>query len=114
MVAPVAWLQRREAQAQAQADGLVHALKWLQTAGPADLVKVLPASSWGQARSVYLAAFARARETLSPDGLMPSGAPATALRALRLADSQRLASRVDANHSFTNEFAQKSKLKFSA
>ncbi len=114
LVAPVAWLQRREAQAQALADGLVHALKWLQTAGPADLVKVLPASSWGQARSVYLAAFARARETLSPDGLMPSGAPATALRALRLADSQRLASRVDANHSFTNEFAQKSKLKFSA
>ena len=114
LVAPVAFLQRRAPQAQALTDALVHALKWLQTAGPADLVKALPASSWGQARSVYLAAFARARETLSPDGLMPSGAPATALRALLLSDPQRVAARVDVERSFTTEFAHKAKLKFSA
>ena len=114
LVAPVAFLQRRAAQAQALTDAVVHALKWLQTAGPADLVKALPASSWGQARSVYLAAFAGARETLSPDGMMPSGGPATALQALLLADPQSVASRVDAERSFTTEFARKAKLKFSA
>ncbi len=114
LVAPVAFLQRHEAQAQALTDAVVHALKWLQTAGPSDLVKALPANSWGQARSVYLAAFAQARETLSPDGLMPNNGAATALRALLLADPQRVASRVDAQSSFTTEFAQKSKLKFSA
>ena len=114
LVAPMAFLQRREAQAQALTDAVVHALKWLQTAGPSDLVKALPTNSWGQARSVYLAAFARARETLSPDGLMPNNGPATAWRALLLADPQRGTSRVDAQSSFTTEFAQKSKLKFSA
>ena len=114
LVAPAAFLQRRAPQAQALADALVHALKWLQTAAPADLVKALPASSWGQARSAYLVAFARARETLSPDGMMPSNGPATALRALMRADPQGVAARVDPKRSFTTEFAQKAKLKFSA
>ena len=114
LIAPVAFLQRRAPQAQALADAVVHALKWLQTAGPADLVNALPANSWGKARSVYLTAFARARETLSPDGMMPSNGPATALRALALADPQGVADRVDPKRSFTTEFAQKAKLKFSA
>lgn len=114
LVAPAVFLQRRAPQAQALTDAVVHALKWLQTAGPADLVKALPANSWGQARSVYLAAFARARETLSPDGMMPSNGPATALRALALADPQGVAARLDPQRSFTLEFAQKAKLKFSA
>ena len=114
LVAPVAFLQRREAQAQALADAVVHALKWLQTAGPADLVQALPPNSWGQARSVYLAAFARARETLSPDGMVPRNGPATALRALALANPQGLAARMDVARTFTSDFAYKAKLKFSA
>ncbi|WP_027995948.1 ABC transporter substrate-binding protein [Simplicispira psychrophila] len=114
LVAPVAFLQQRAPQAQALANAVVHALKWLQTAGPADLVKALPASSWGQKRSVYLAAFARGRETLSPDGTMPSNGPATALRALALAAPEAVLARIDAGRTFTPEFARKAKLKFSA
>ena len=114
LVAPVAFLQQRAPQAQALAYAIVHALKWLQTAGPADLVKALPANTWGQARSVYLAAFARARETLSPDGMMPRNGPATALRALMLAEPEAVLARIDAARTFTPEFARKAKLKFSA
>lgn len=114
LVAPTVFLQRHAVQAQALANAVVHALKWLQTAGPADLVKVLPANSWGQARSVYLAAFARARETLSPDGMMPANGPATALRALLLAEPEAAAARIDAARTFTADFSTKAKLKFSA
>lgn len=114
LVAPLAFLQQRAPQAQALANAVVHALKWLQTAGPADLVKVLPASSWGQTRSVYLAAFARARETLSPDGTMPRNGPATALRALALATPEAALVQIDTGRTFTPEFARKAKLKFSA
>ena len=113
LVAPVAFLQQRAPQAQALANAVVHALKWLQTAGPADLVKALPPDSWGPARSVYLTAFARARETLSPDGMMPSDGPATALRALALVEPD-VAVRSDAARTYTPEFARKAKLKFSA
>lgn len=112
LVAPTVFLQKRAPQAQALANAVVHALKWLQTAGPADLVKVLPAHSWGQARSIYLAAFARARETLSPDGMMPSNGPTTALRALALAEPD--AARINAARTFTSEFSYKAKRKFSA
>ncbi|MBP6395669.1 MAG: ABC transporter substrate-binding protein [Giesbergeria sp.] len=114
LVAPAAFLQKRAPQAQALANAVVHALKWLQTAGPADLVKALPAQSLAPARSVYLAAFARARETLSPDGMMPSNGPATALRALALADTDHGVARMDTARTFTTEFAYKAKLKFSA
>ena len=112
LVAPAAFLQHRAPQAQALANAVVHALKWLQTAGPADLVKVLPADSWGQARSVYLAAFARARETLSPDGIMPANGAATALRALALTEPEL--ARTNVARTFTAEFSTKAKLKFSA
>ncbi|MDD2713502.1 MAG: ABC transporter substrate-binding protein [Simplicispira sp.] len=114
LVAPAAFLQKRAADAQALSNGIVHALKWLQTAGPADLVRALPASSLGKDRSLYLSAFARARETLSPDGMMPINGAATALRALALAEPEVGLSRRDLARTFTLEFAQKSKLKFSA
>ena len=44
LYAPQAFLQKQPAQAQALVNGIVHALKWLQTAGPADLVKAVPAA----------------------------------------------------------------------
>lgn len=114
LVAPAAFLQKRAGDAQALSHGIVHALKWLQTAGPADLVKALPASSLGKERSLYLSAFARARETLSPDGIMPIDGPAKALRALVLAEPDVSLARRDLARSFTLEFAHKSKLKFGA
>lgn len=114
LVAPAAFLQKRATDAQALANGVVHGLKWLQTAAPADLVKVLPASSLGGERSLYLSAFARARETFSPDGMMPIDGPATALRALVLADPYGTALHMDPARTFTPEFARKAKQKFSA
>ncbi|NMM77596.1 ABC transporter substrate-binding protein [Acidovorax sp. SRB_24] len=114
LVAPAAFLQKRAPEAQALANGVVHALKWLQTAAPADLVKAVPPQDLGADRSLYLAAFARARETISPDGVMPLDAPATALRALLLAEPGRSRQRVDVQRWVAPEFARKAKQKFSA
>ena len=114
LVAPAAFLQKRAAAAQSLAHGIVHALKWLQTAGPADLVKALPSSSVGKERSLFLSAFARARETLSPDGLMPIDGPTKALRALVLAEPDMAMAQHDLARTFALDFAQKAKLKFSA
>ncbi len=114
LVAPVEFLQKRAPEAQALANGIVHALKWLQTAAPADLVKAVPTQDLGAERSVYLAAFARARETISPDGVMPLDAPATALRALLVAEPDRNLQRIDVQRWVAPEFARKAKQKFSA
>lgn len=114
LVAPAAFLQKRSAQAQSLAHGVVHALKWLQTAGPADIVKMAPPSLTAKERSVYLGAFASARETFSPDGLMPEGGAGTALRALAQSAPDSIAARIQPERRFTQDFARKAKVKFSA
>ena len=69
------FVQKRPDQVQALVNAMVHALKWLQTAEPADIVKALPASYLATDRPLYLAAFHRIRETFSPNGMMPDDAP---------------------------------------
>lgn len=114
LVAPVSFLNQRADEAQALVHAVVHALKWLQTAAPADIVKIVPPDDFIGDRSLYLAALARMREAMSPDGLMPEGGPETSLRALGLLAPALAAQRPHLARSFTQEFALKAKQKFSA
>ncbi len=101
-------------QCQAMASALVRALKWLQTAGPSDLNKTVPESYFEGDRSLYLAAFSRARESWVPDGLMPENGPQTVVRMLsQFGDAPQL-QRVDLARTFTNEFARVAKARFRA
>ena len=92
----------------------MHALKWLQTAEPADVVKHVPTSGLLAERSLFLAALARARDAMSPDGLMPEDAPRTALRALSVLNPAMAVRQSDLARSYTQEFARKAKQKYSA
>ncbi|EER59902.1 NMT1/THI5 like domain protein [Acidovorax delafieldii 2AN] len=112
LYAPQAFLQKEPLAAQALANGIVHALKWLQTAAPADLVKAVPSSYLLGDRAVYLAAFNRVRETFSPHGLMPDDGPATALRALAEIHPEMAGPRTGLSRTFTNDLARKARLKF--
>jgi NitT/TauT family transport system substrate-binding protein len=99
---------------QAVADAMVHALKWLQTAGPSDLIKVVPERYFAGDRALYLAAFMRAREAWAPDGLMPEGGPETAARLQARLNPGQDVMRVDLQRTFTNQFARKAKFRFRA
>lgn len=99
---------------QAIADGMVHALKWLQTAGPSDLIKAVPETYFLGDRALYLAAFSRARESWAPDGLMPDNGPQTAVRMLSQFDDSQQLQRVDLARTYTNEFARSAKARFRA
>ena len=99
---------------QAMANAIVHGLKWLQTAGPGDIIKTVPESYFLNDRGVYLASFEKVRESLSPDGLMPDDGPRTALRAMAEFDSSVKADRIRLSRTFTNEFAQRAKERFKA
>lgn len=113
LYAPQAFVQRQPAQAQALVHGLVHALKWLQTASPSDLARLLPTGYLLGNRAAYLTAFGKVRETLSPDGMLPDDAPATALRAVARLQPELAPSMVDLGRTYTNEFVRRAKLKFS-
>lgn len=99
---------------QSMADAMVHALKWLQTAGPSDIIKVVPERFFQGDRSLYVAAFNRAREAWSPDGLMPEDGPEIAARLVAQFDEPGSLDRFNLPATFTNVFARKAKARFRA
>jgi len=94
--------------------GLVHALHWLRTAGPADLVRAVPETHFHGDRAVYLAAFNKTRHALSTDGLIPVQAPANARRAwlLSAAGAAGAAAVPDASVAYTNAWVREAKARF--
>src|SRR3989344_2440004 len=112
LYAPQPFLQKHAAQAQALANGIVHALKWLQTAAPADLVKAVPPGYLMGDRGLYLAAFSRVRETYSTHGMMPDDGAATALRVLSRVHPELADFKVELARTYTNDFVRKARQKF--
>ncbi|MEZ5663206.1 MAG: ABC transporter substrate-binding protein [Burkholderiaceae bacterium] len=114
LCAPQDFVQAQPEACQALSDAMVMALKWLQTAGPSDIIKVVPEPYFQGDRALYLAAFARAREAWAPDGLMPERGPLVAARVLSQFDNSEFLQRVALDKTFTNEFARRSKQRFRA
>jgi NitT/TauT family transport system substrate-binding protein len=112
--APTAFVGANTTVIQALANGMVHALKWLQTAGPSDLIKAVPETYFQGDRALYLAAFLRAREAWSPDGMMPEQSPSTVARVLGASSESGSFGRLELAQTFTNEFARRAKAKFKA
>lgn len=112
--APIDFIAQFPRLCQAAADAVVHALKWLQTAGVSDIIRAVPESHFQGDRALYLAAFERMRESWTPDGLMPAEGPLTALRAMAMGDEAPLPDLGELQRSYTNDFARKSKLRFRA
>lgn len=112
VLAPQEYIQKYGGRCQALVYGVVHALKWLQTAAATDLVKVIPAAFLMGDRGAYLAAFHRVRETYSPHGMMPDEGPATALRALTRVDPELARARIDLGRTFSNDWTRKARLKY--
>jgi len=112
LCAPLAFLQKQPAQAQALVNGIVHALKWLQTAAPADIVKAVPAPYLMGDRGLYLAAFGRVRETFSTNGFMPDDGPITALRVLARVQPELADTKVELARTYTNDLVRKARQKY--
>ncbi|WP_313072823.1 ABC transporter substrate-binding protein [Melaminivora sp.] len=107
LFAPQLFVQRQPREAQALVHAMARALRWLQTASPADLTRVVPKAYLLGDRGAYLAAFEKVRETLSPDGLMPADGPATALRAVTRAEPAAAQARVLLEKTYSNSWAQR-------
>lgn len=114
LYAPIEFVQKNPNTCQALANAMVHALKWLQTAGPSDIIKTVPETYLLGDRALYLAAFSKVREALSPDGLIPEEGARTAARALAVFEPSVKPERIDLGKTYTNEFARRAKDRFKA
>ncbi|MDO8278924.1 MAG: ABC transporter substrate-binding protein [Burkholderiaceae bacterium] len=108
------FVQKNPNTCQALANAIVHGLKWLQTAGPSDIIKTVPESYLLGDRALYLASFNKVREALSLDGVMPEDGGRTALKALASFDPTVKADKIDLARTFTNDFARRAKDRFKA
>jgi NitT/TauT family transport system substrate-binding protein len=99
---------------QALANAVVRGLKWLQTAGPSDIIKTVPESYLLGDRALYLASFNKIREAIALDGMLPEDGPKTALRALASFEPEVHPQKIDLAKTYTNEFARRAKDKFKA
>lgn len=114
LYAPVDFIRKNPNTCQALANAIVHGLKWLQTAGPGDLIKTVPESYFLGDRALYLASFSKVRESISLDGIIPEEGPRTALNALASFDASIKAARIDLGKTYTNAFAQRAKERYKA
>ncbi|HUR90741.1 MAG TPA: ABC transporter substrate-binding protein [Ramlibacter sp.] len=99
---------------QALSNAVVRGLKWLQTAGPSDIIRTVPETYLLGDRALYLASFNKIREALALDGVMPEDGPRTALRALASFEPEVHPDKIDLGKTYTNEFARRSKEKYKA
>jgi alkylglycerol monooxygenase len=71
LYAPQAFIDKNPATVQALANAIVRADKWIQPAGPSEIINTVPESYLLGDRAVYIDAFLAAKGALSPDGLIP-------------------------------------------
>ena len=114
LYAPLEFIQKNPNTCQALANAIVHGLKWLQTAGPGDIIQTVPESYLLGDRALYLASFSKVRESISLDGVIPEEGPRTALKALASFDASIKADRIDLAKTYTNVFALRAKERFKA
>jgi NitT/TauT family transport system substrate-binding protein len=114
LYAPVEFVKENPNTVQALTNAIVHSLKWLQTAGPSDIVKTVPEAYLLGDRALYLAAFNKVREAISMDGVIPDDGARTALRTLASFNTAIKPDKIDLALTYTNTFARKAKERFKA
>jgi NitT/TauT family transport system substrate-binding protein len=112
LYAPAAFIQKYPNTTQALTNAMVRALKWIQKAGPSDIIKAVPESYLLGDRSLYIDAFMKVRQAISPDGYFPPGGPDTALRTLKAFEPSLADKQIDLSKTFTNSFVQKANAKY--
>ena len=115
LYAPQDFVLRYPRTAQGLVNAVVRALKWLQTAGPSDIVHAVPEAYMHGDRAIYLAALGKAREAMSPDGLISDESVETTHRVMaKYVGMGPIVRPPSPAATFTNEFALRAKRQFQA
>ena len=112
LYAQQSFLDKNPNTAQALANAIVRADKWIQQAGPADIIKAVPESYLLGDRAVYIDAFLAAKGALSPDGMFPEAAPRRRGARCASIDPEIAAAKIDLAAIYTNDFVKKANAKY--
>lgn len=108
------YIQKNRLVVQAMSNAIVRALKWLQTAGPRDLIRGMPEANLLGDRGLFLATYQNMRESISLDGVTMDDAARLSLKVMASFDAAVKAERLDISKAYTNMFAKQAKSLFDA
>ncbi len=112
LYAPIEFIRNNPNTVQALTNAIVRADKWLAKATPQDILKTVPEAYLLGDKALYLFAYGKIKEALSPDGsISDAGAKAT-LKALATFDPQIKADQIKLDQTYTNEFVKKADAKY--
>ena len=112
LYAPQSFIDKNPLTVQALANAIVRANKWIQAAGPGEIIKAVPEGYLLGDRAVYIDAFLAARGALSPDGMIPEKGAETAFRALASIDPEIAKATLDLTKVWTNDFVKVANAKY--
>ncbi len=107
LYAPEEFVQKNPQTVQALTTAMVKALKWLQQAGPSEIIKTVPEAYLLGDRALYLASYNNVKAAVSPDGLIPEAGAKTTLKALASFNPKIDPAQIDLSRTYTNEFTRK-------
>jgi len=112
LYAPQPFLDKNPNTAQALANAMVRANKWIQQAGGGDIIKAVPESYLLGDRAVYIDGFLASKQAMSVDGSFPVKGAETAFKALASVDDKLAAAKLNLNAVYTNDFVKKANAKY--
>jgi NitT/TauT family transport system substrate-binding protein len=112
LYAPQSFIDKHPGTVQALSNAMVRAAKWIQGAGPSEIITNVPESYLLGDRAIYIDAFLAGKGALSPDGSFPDKGADTALRALASIDAEMAKARLDLGAVWTNDFVRRANAKY--
>lgn len=112
LYAPVEFVKKYPGVAQALANAIVRADKWITQAAATDVAKVVPESYLLGDRALYLFAFDKVKEAISPDGLISDAGAKATVKALAAFDPAIKPAEIKLEQTYTNDFARKANQKY--
>jgi NitT/TauT family transport system substrate-binding protein len=112
LYAPVQFLQKYPNVAQALANAIVRADKWIAKASATDVAKAVPETYLLGDRALYLFSYDKVKEAISPDGIISDAGAKATLAALRAFDPEVAKADIKLGETYTNEFAKKANAKY--
>ncbi len=112
LYAPIEFTQKYPNTAQALANAIVRADKWIAKASATDVAKVVPEAYLMGDRALYLFSYDKVKEAMSPDGMISDAGAQATLKSLAAFDPNIKPAEIRLEQTYTNEFAKKANSKY--
>jgi len=112
LYAPVEFIRKNPGTTQALTNAIVRADQWIQRASPQDVLKTVPEAYLLGDKALYLFAFSRVREALSPDGMISDSGTRTTLKVLPTFNPDVVPEKIKLDQTYTNDFVRKANAKY--